>query len=584
MNLTKSLWTKLITIGLGATMALGVGLTASKIADNEVQAASQLLNSYNFLDGGSSSNNAYASTDLTTNVSYAADNPGGTSGTTAWEADYANLSLENETRLGGKLVSTVQTNNTTAWANIKTKFTYGKPIEKVEVLGVAAFGTAGNWTNTYLQSSLDSVTWTTQATSTTKTGTIDFGVLLIPTSSYLRLGIALTASTKNSGIGFTGFKVYEKVTAAKTLSSLGFTGTPTTTSYLEGDDFDSTGLTVTATYSDASKDDVTSAVVWDYLTQGDTSVVGTYTYSGSSLTVTITGLTVGAAPVVGGIVDGHAYLITATNGTTTYVLKAGSAFTVGNSDLNTAVFASPANYSLADAYVFTKVATNQYSITSGSNYLSANSTNDGLVLGTTSDSWTATVNTYDYNGIHLQDSNNSRYLTVYAAGPDFRTYTSTSSQGNYAACIVLYDMTVLDGFASDFNSSIGGVCNANGNTNVSTLASEWSESATTFSNLSASQKAVYADTTNALGNESGTTIQKALSRYTYVAAKYNTQLMASGWDFMGRNISPASGTANIDEIAGGNNHTALAVIVISSLIGLSTVAGFYFLRKKKETF
>lgn len=38
MNLSKSLWTKLITIGLGATMVLGVGLTASKVAEG-VQAA-----------------------------------------------------------------------------------------------------------------------------------------------------------------------------------------------------------------------------------------------------------------------------------------------------------------------------------------------------------------------------------------------------------------------------------------------------------------------------------------------------------------------------------------------------------------
>jgi len=33
MKLAKTIWTKLFAIGLGATMALGVGLTASKIAD-----------------------------------------------------------------------------------------------------------------------------------------------------------------------------------------------------------------------------------------------------------------------------------------------------------------------------------------------------------------------------------------------------------------------------------------------------------------------------------------------------------------------------------------------------------------------
>ena len=40
MKLSRTLWTKLLAIGLGATMALGVGLTASRVANQEVQAAS----------------------------------------------------------------------------------------------------------------------------------------------------------------------------------------------------------------------------------------------------------------------------------------------------------------------------------------------------------------------------------------------------------------------------------------------------------------------------------------------------------------------------------------------------------------
>ena len=573
------LFKKIAIAAVGVTMAIGIGAGLSlNQTFNKSEAATQLLNSYNFLDGGSSGNSAYASVDIATNVSYAADNPGGTSGTTAWEADYANLSMTTATRLGGKLVSTVQTDNTSVWSNIKTTFTFGVVIEQVEVLGVAAFGTASNWTNTYLQSSTDSVTWTTVATSTTKSGTITFSGLTIVANSYLRLGIALTASGTNSGMAFTGFKVYESVSAPKTLSDLDFTGTPTTTSYLEGEDFDSTGLTVTATYSDSSTDNVTAAVVWDDLFEGNTSVVGTYTYAGSSLEITVTGLTVGAAPVVGGIVDGHAYLITATNGTLTYALKAGTGFVVGDSDLNTEAFTSAANYSLADAYVFTKTGTNQYQISSGANYLNATATNNGLVLDTTVDTWTASVNTYGYDGIHLQEANNGRYLTLYAAGPDFRSYTSTSSQGNYAACIVLYDMTVLEGAASTFNTSIGGVCNASGSTNVSSLASAWSTLATSFAGLSASQKAVYADTTNAVGNVSGTVIQQAIAKYEYVAAKYNTQLMASGWDFMGRNITPASGSARIGEIADGNNLAIIAFIAVSTL---GILGGILYFRKRK---
>lgn len=573
------LFKKIAFAAVGATMAIGIGAGLSlNQAFNKSEAATQLLNSYNFLDGGSSGNSAYASVDIPTDVSYAADNPGGTSGTTAWEADYANLSMATETRLGGKLVSTVQTDDSTAWANIKTKFTFGVTIEQVEVLGVAAFGTASYWTNTYLQSSTDSATWTTVATSTTKSGTITFSGLTIAANSYLRLGIALTASTKNSGMAFTGLKVYESVSVAKTLSDLDYTGTPTTTSYLEGENFDSTGLTVTATYSDASTDDVTSAVVWSGLVEGNTSVTGTYTYSGTSLEITVTGLTVGPAPVVGNIIDGHAYLITATNGTLTYVLKAGTGFDAGDSDLNTEEFASAANYSLADAYVFTKVGTNQYNITSGANYLNATATNNGLVLDTTVDTWTASVNTYGYDGIHLQEANNGRYLTLYATASDFRSYTSTSSQGNYAACIVLYDMTVLNGYAADFNEALGGVCVSNGSSNVGSLATAWSSVSNDFASLSAGQKAVFADTVNAVGDVAGTEIEQAIAKYEYVAAKYNTQLMASGWDFMGRNITPASGSAKLGEIAGSNNLVIIALIAVSTL---GILGGIFYFRKRK---
>ena len=66
----------------------------------------ELLYSYDFINGGSSNNNAYANTNLTTDISYATDNPSGTSGTTSWTANYANLSLTSGTRLGGKLTST----------------------------------------------------------------------------------------------------------------------------------------------------------------------------------------------------------------------------------------------------------------------------------------------------------------------------------------------------------------------------------------------------------------------------------------------------------------------------------------------
>lgn len=84
----------------------------------------------------------------------------------------------------------------------------------------------------------------------------------------------------------------------KVLTSLSKSGTPSKTTYTAGQSFDPTGVTVTATYDDGTTATVTNSVSWtpNPLTQGTTSVTGTYTYKGVSKTVTVSGLTVNAAP------------------------------------------------------------------------------------------------------------------------------------------------------------------------------------------------------------------------------------------------------------------------------------------------
>ena len=84
------------------------------------------------------------------------------------------------------------------------------------------------------------------------------------------------------------------VTVTKVVSSLSKGSTsPTKTTYTAGESFDSTGLTITATYSDSTTGNVTSSVVWtpDPLTAGTTSVTGTF----GGKTIVISGLTVNAA-------------------------------------------------------------------------------------------------------------------------------------------------------------------------------------------------------------------------------------------------------------------------------------------------
>ena len=80
----------------------------------------------------------------------------------------------------------------------------------------------------------------------------------------------------------------------KTITGLSYTGDPTKTEYYSGENFDPTGLTVTATFNDSSSEDVTTSVVWtpSPLTTGTTAVTGTY----MGKTINVSGLTVTDAP------------------------------------------------------------------------------------------------------------------------------------------------------------------------------------------------------------------------------------------------------------------------------------------------
>ncbi len=76
---------------------------------------------------------------------------------------------------------------------------------------------------------------------------------------------------------------YEKAAPAKTLTSIAITGEPAQTEYTEGDTFSAEGLTVTATYDDASTAVVTADATWSFepatLAVGTTSVTATATYN-----------------------------------------------------------------------------------------------------------------------------------------------------------------------------------------------------------------------------------------------------------------------------------------------------------------
>lgn len=76
---------------------------------------------------------------------------------------------------------------------------------------------------------------------------------------------------------------YEKAAPAKTLTSIAITGEPAQTEYTEGETFSAEGLTVTATYDDASTAVVTADATWSFepatLAASTTSVTATAAYN-----------------------------------------------------------------------------------------------------------------------------------------------------------------------------------------------------------------------------------------------------------------------------------------------------------------
>ena len=79
------------------------------------------------------------------------------------------------------------------------------------------------------------------------------------------------------------------VQAAPALSSIAITTAPTKTTYEEGEQFDATGMVVTATFADASTEDVTALCTWTpdgALTTSDTEITVSFTKNAITKTAT----------------------------------------------------------------------------------------------------------------------------------------------------------------------------------------------------------------------------------------------------------------------------------------------------------
>ena len=330
--------------------------------------------------------------------------------------------------------------------------------------------------------------------------------------------------------------------------------------------WDLSGLTVYGTMSGSNE--VVDVTIYVDLTTSDvpgtpseTTVrnVSVTATSKQDSSVTLTQNVSATVVVDSGLVANGNYRIQATRGDVTYYLKSN-----GTSSAPSAV----TSFYEATVFTFTVVDENTYTIKSGNDYLYSTSSNNGVRVGSTADSWLITAGTQESGAYDLKETNNNRYLTLYNA-QDWRAYT-TADATNREENTDLQAFNATQ-FAAEFLSTYTAGCIQSGSYDANDMM--WDTAAAQYALLaSADQTAL----TNASASESGTTVQQAAARYDYIVGKYGTSTFS---DFMSRTPSAPS---NPMRAYIADSSTASMIVIITAVLGVTTVGGYFFLRKKKE--
>ena len=113
-----------------------------------------------------------------------------------------------------------------------------------------------------------------------------------------------------------------------------------------------------------------------------------------------------------------------------------------------------------------------------------------------------------------------------------------------------------------------------------TSDSDWDDLGIAFLDLNDDLKTLAAKAT--ANKDSDSVIEQAMARYDLIIRKYGT---SAHDDFIGRfGVGTVNGPLNSSKVVLGNfvDANATSIIVIISLIGLTAIGGYFFLRKRKE--
>ena len=387
------------------------------------------------------------------------------------------------------------------------------------------------------------------------------------------------------------FFVENSTTPSKTVTDLVASGTPSTTSYTAGQSFNSSGLTVTATYDDGTTANVVSSVTWtpSPLTQGTTSVTGTY----GGKTVVVSGITVSAAAAQGTyqlvtsadqLTAGSKYLIGST-------ATAGTGYFLANSAKNT-YYMAKADVTVNSDITVTPTSTTEELTLGGSTgawtFQTTKNSTAGTLCNTVSGSYydlmvkASPTSGTDYTGwaITVASSGAAKISSTVSSKTNYIYYASTYTSYELtttSSTVYLYkeiatgssDLTLAKQWAVAFNTAFSNICNAQGNTAIATIQSTWSTQYSNFGNLASSVQAYLTASTS-----TDSDITAMWAKYTYIYNKYSTNLTTSGGDFLSKGSSAYKG----EGLKTSSESTAILVVASMMATGL---LGFYLLKKKK---
>ena len=204
--------------------------------------------------------------------------------------------------------------------------------------------------------------------------------------------------------------------------------------------------------------------------------------------------------------------------------------------------------------------------------------NNGMLV-----SDTALVNTLSISGSNVSIAGTNSYsLSLNTTGDRFRYYSGGTVQlyrlksSDVADVYAQLFLDTLQNKICEYNETTGEVT-----TDFDSLKTAWKTLATSYnSDLSSVEKEQFR---LGVASETGTNIEKALALYDHIGRVYNTRLQDSdltNYNFMDRSSAQASPRLISNVFSEAN--TPVTVVIIISVIGVTALGGFFFLRKRKE--